>query len=64
MNQYTDGSPENTDAVDVRYYNFDNETEEAYQPWLDVCYKEVPIKKCIERDGYVEVNNLDLGLEG
>lgn len=48
VSQYVDGSDESTDAMDVRYYNFDNVTEEDKQPWLDICYKEVEIKECEE----------------
>lgn len=55
VNHYTDGSQEDTDAVDVRYYNMGNETEkEDYQPWIDICYKKVPVKKCDEDNGFVE----------
>lgn len=52
VNYYTDGSPQNTDAIDVRYYNYGNETDEDFQPWIDVCYKNVPIEKC--KYGYEE----------
>lgn len=50
VSHYTDGSDDRTDAKDVRYYNFNNETDEDIQPWLDVCYKEVEIKECEDEE--------------
>jgi len=48
VNHYTDGTDESVDFKDVRYYNFDNVTEEDVLPWLDVCYKKVEIHECEE----------------
>lgn len=56
INTYTDGSDQYTDATDVRYYGFENETESEYYqyiPYIDVCYKIVEIETCSY--GYDEV---------
>jgi hypothetical protein len=56
VNTYTDGSDQYTDATDVRYYGFENETESEYYqyiPYIDVCYKIVEIETCSY--GYDEV---------
>lgn len=56
VNTYTDGSDQYTDATDVRYYGFENETESEYYqyiPYIDVCYKVVEIETCSY--GYDEV---------
>lgn len=47
VNTYTDGSSERTNAMDVRYYDYTNNTDlENYIPWIDVCYKAVEIPRC------------------
>jgi len=50
VNEYSDGSNEGTDARNVKYYSFDNETlintEKGFVPFIDICYKEVEIRQC------------------
>lgn len=52
MNEYSDGSSENTDAMNIKYYSISNETNEETgedpTPYIDICYKEVAIKRCGE----------------
>lgn len=50
VSQYVDDSDERTDAMDIRYYGFDNVTDEYMQPWVDVCFKRVPIEECEDGD--------------
>jgi len=50
VSQYVDESDERTDAMDVRYYGYDNVTDEYMQPWVDVCFKRVDIPECEDDD--------------
>lgn len=48
VNEYTEDLDERFDAMDVRYYGWDNETD--WTPYIDVCYEPVPIERCEESD--------------
>ena len=48
VNEYTDGSPETTDATTIIYFTVTDDTLESFQPKIDICFKEVPIKECSE----------------
>lgn len=45
VNEYVDGSPDNTNALEIRYTAYDNDTV-WLAPYIDVCYKEVPKLVC------------------
>lgn len=48
VNEYSDGSSENTDAVNIKYYAYANEssTDSEFVPYIDICYKQVEVKQC------------------
>lgn len=55
VNEYTDGSPETTDATTIIYFTVTDDTLESFQPKIDICFKEVPIKECSEPSKPTEV---------
>jgi len=49
VNEYVDGSHDNTDAMEIRYTAYDNDTV-WLAPYIDVCYKEVLREQCPDTD--------------
>jgi len=56
VNEYEDGSPERTNAKDVRYYSYDESLPDPDDyPFIDICYKEVEVEHCEEGEEEVEI---------